>query len=148
MNNADDESAQTAPAPVQALVLVAEDDDAMRAIVVEALRKDGYLVSEARDGGRLLVTIARAYVHTEGAELVDVLVSDIRMPVCTGLQIVEQLRAAHCPLRIVLMTAFGDEETRQRAHALGTVLLDKPFPISELRAAVARQLQLGRHTKV
>jgi DNA-binding response OmpR family regulator len=122
-------------------VLVAEDDAAMRRIVVETLQKDGYAVSEVPDGGRLLVTLARGCAHKDGAELVDLLVTDVRMPVCTGLQILEQLRAVHCPLPIILMTAFGDEATRRKARTLGAMLLDKPFDVEALRVAATRLLR-------
>ncbi len=91
------------------------------------------------------MTMAREYMHKDGAELVDLLVSDIRMPICTGLQILEQLRAVHCPLPVVLMTAFGGEATRRHARRLGAVLLDKPFRVEDLRAVVARHLSLSRH---
>lgn len=118
-------------------VLVAEDDAAMRRVVIEALAKDGYELSEATDGGRLLVTLAHEVVGRGGDAGVDLLVSDVRMPICTGLQIVEQLRTARCRMPIILMTAFGDEGTRRRARDLGALLLDKPFPMSALRAAAA-----------
>jgi DNA-binding response OmpR family regulator len=129
------------PAHTPPRILVAEDDAAMRGVVVETLKKDGYELSEAADGGRLLVTLAREFVHRDGAVPIDLLVSDVRMPICTGLQILEQLRAAHHKMPIVLMTAFGDEGTRRRARTLGAVLLDKPFQMAELRAAVATLLR-------
>jgi len=115
----------------------------MRTIVVEALRKDGYAVSEVSDGGRLLVTFVREYMHEPRANLVDLLVSDIRMPVCSGLQILEQLRGARWPVPVILMTAFGDDITRERALSLGALILDKPFNMSDLRAAVASLLKSG-----
>lgn len=119
-------------------VIVAEDDDEMRRLLVEALRADGCQVEEAADGGRLLVEL------THGArcdyEHVDLIVSDIRMPVCSGLQIVEVLRRAHCLVPIVLMTAFGDDTTREKAAALGAILLDKPFDVRHLRREVKRLL--------
>jgi DNA-binding response OmpR family regulator len=118
-------------------VLVAEDDAAMRRVVVDALAKDGYDLSEASDGGRLLVTLAHEVVGRDGDARIDLIVSDVRMPICTGLQIVEQLRAAHCRIPIILMTAFGDEGTRRYARDLGALLLDKPFQMTALRAAVA-----------
>ena len=109
----------------------------MRRIVVETLQKAGYAVSEVPDGGRLLVTLAREYLHKDDADFVDLLISDIRMPVCSGLQILEQLRAVHCRTPAILITAFGDDATRQRARSLGALLLDKPFQMSELHALVA-----------
>jgi DNA-binding response OmpR family regulator len=122
-------------------ILVAEDDDAMRHIIVETLQRQGFSVSEAPDGGRLLVMLARGYMRRDGADLVDLLVSDVRMPICTGLQILEQLRAVHCQMPTILITAFGDEATRQRAGLLGALLLDKPFHMGELQAAVANLLK-------
>jgi CheY-like chemotaxis protein len=134
--------ARVAP-PVHAppRVLVAEDDADMRRLVVETLRKDGYEVVEAPDGGRLLVKLAREY-GMQGVEVAtDLVVSDIRMPVCTGMQILEQLRAVRWHVPIILMTAFGDAATRERAAALGAVLFDKPFDLDDLRTAVAALLQ-------
>ena len=125
-------------------ILVAEDDHEMRSVVVESLRKDGYEVSEATDGGRLLVTLAREYVPGDATPHIDLLVSDVRMPVCSGLQILEQLRAAQWRVPVILMTAFGDESMRERARALCALLLDKPFEMRDLRAAVACFLRRRR----
>jgi DNA-binding response OmpR family regulator len=115
-------------------ILVAEDDPEMLKLIVESLREDGNDVQEARDGGRLLVELTHGPHCTY--ENVDLIVSDIRMPVCSGLQIVEALRAAHCAVPIVLMTAFGDDQTRAHAESLGAILFDKPFALDDLRAAV------------
>ncbi len=117
-------------------VVVAEDDDEMRRLVVEALRKDGYEVEEARDGGRLLVRAAAYYTHRAAVADVDLIVSDIRMPICSGLQILQGLREAHWHIPVILMTAFGDDATRARAEKLGAILFDKPFDIDDLRTAV------------
>ncbi len=118
-------------------ILVAEDDSEMRRIVADALRGDGYDVVELVDGGRLLVDIA---ARMKAHESVDLVVSDIRMPVCTGLQILEVLRLSHWHTPVILMTAFGDEATRKRAASLMAVLFDKPFDLDDLRAAVANLL--------
>ena len=125
-------------------VIVAEDDPEMRRLVVEALRKDGHQVTEATDGGRLLVTLAHQRVDRDGVDLADLVVSDVRMPVVSGMQILEQLRAAHWRVPVILMTAFGDDATRGRARSLGAVLFDKPFDIDDLRTAVACLLQRER----
>jgi DNA-binding response OmpR family regulator len=106
----------------------------MLRLIVESLREDGNDVQEARDGGRLLVELTHG--PRCNYESVDLIVSDIRMPVCSGLQIVEALRAAHCAVPIVLMTAFGDDHTRAHAESLGAVLFDKPFALDDLRTAV------------
>ncbi len=109
----------------------------MRQLIVEALRRDGYDVVTASDGGRLLVALARQFAEDRVEPRVDLILSDVRMPVCTGMQILEQLRAADCKMPVILMTAFGDGTTRQRAHALGALLFEKPLELDELRTAVS-----------
>ncbi len=121
-------------------VLVAEDDPEMRRLVVEALRKDGYQVDSVSDGGRMLIALAHGIVDPTGGSLPDLIVSDVRMPVCSGLQLLEQIRTAHLRMPVVLMTAFGDDATRKQAHSLGARLLDKPFDLGELRRVVASLL--------
>jgi len=124
-------------------ILVAEDDADMRRLVVDALHKDGYDVISVSDGGRLLVTLAHEFVDKDGTELTDLLVSDVRMPTCTGMQILEQIRTAHWRIPVILMTAFGDAATREHARALGALLFDKPFDLDDLRTAVASLLRRG-----
>ena len=99
-------------------VLVAEDDVEMRRVVADALRDDGYDVVELADGGRLLVDIAARMKAETAGESVDLIVSDIRMPICTGLQILEVLRQSHWHTPVILMTAFGDDATRKHAESL------------------------------
>ncbi|MGO9837936.1 MAG: response regulator [Polyangiaceae bacterium] len=65
------------------------------------------------------------------------IVSDIRMPICSGLQILAAMRDARWRTPVILMTAFGDETTRRHAESLDAVLVDKPFEMDDLRAAVA-----------
>jgi len=124
-------------------VIVAEDDPEMRRLVVEALRKDGHQVTEAADGGRLLVQIAEAFDRDPTLSAVDVIVSDVRMPVCNGIELLERLADARWRVPVILMTAFGDEDTRKRAERIGAVLFDKPLSLDALRAAVKR-LGAGR----
>jgi CheY-like chemotaxis protein len=125
-------------------VLLAEDDEEMRCLVADALRGDGYDVVELADGGRLLVDIATRLKSGADGEFLDLIVSDIRMPVCTGLQILSALRDAHWQTPVILMTAFGDEATRRHAESLSAVLFDKPFDLDDLRTAVANLLPRDR----
>jgi DNA-binding response OmpR family regulator len=124
-------------------ILLAEDDAEMRRLVAEALRRDGYELICVSDGGRLLVTLAHEFVDRSGGDLADLIVSDLRMPICSGMQILEQVRAAHWPIPVILMTAFGDRRTREHARMLGAVLFDKPFDLDDLRTAVAALLRRG-----
>jgi len=119
-------------------VIVAEDDPEMRRLVVEALRKAGHEVTEAADGGRLLLNIIQAFNRDPSLALVDVIVTDVRMPVCNGLELVERLAEANWRIPIILMTAFGDDDIRRRAERPDAVLLEKPLSVGALREAVER----------
>jgi DNA-binding response OmpR family regulator len=122
-------------------VLIAEDDDEMRRLVAEALRKDGYEVLEAADAQQLLAELVRSDLWTGNRRgAIDLILTDIRMPGCSGLDIMEILREAEWQTPMILMTAFGDRETRSRAEGLGAVLLDKPFRIDVLLATVKASL--------
>jgi CheY-like chemotaxis protein len=119
-------------------VLVAEDDREMRRLVVESLRKDGHDVTEATDGGRLLVRLAEVFDRDPAMAAVDIIVSDVRMPICSGLDLIERMFEARWRIPCILMTAFGDDDIRRRAGAVGALLLDKPLSLEELREAVRR----------
>jgi DNA-binding response OmpR family regulator len=124
-------------------VLVADDDAEMRRLVCDVLLGDGYDVIVVPDGGRLLVTLAHEFVDAGGVGLADLVVTDVRMPVCSGLQILEQVRAVEWRIPFILMTAFGDAAAREHARSLGALLFDKPFDLDDLRTAVASLLRRG-----
>ncbi|HEY1534577.1 MAG TPA: response regulator [Polyangiaceae bacterium] len=124
-----------------ARIVVAEDDFEMRRLVADCLRKEGYEVQEVADGGELLFRIEDNLFMRRAPIPVDLFVTDIRMPVYTGLEIVSGLREAGLDMPVIIMTAFGNPETRERAEALGAALLDKPFKMEQLRALVRRLLR-------
>jgi two-component system response regulator PilR (NtrC family) len=114
-----------------ARVAVAEDDPDMRRLVADALRRDGHSVVEVEDGARLQIEVAQV-----SSDAVDLIVSDIRMPLVTGLEILRNLREQRSKIPFVLMTAFGDEATRREAVQLGAIVFSKPFKLDELRGVV------------
>jgi DNA-binding NtrC family response regulator len=120
-----------------ARVLVAEDDFEMRSMVVEALRKDGHEVTELADGMALLAEIVDDRAGDPRPRL-DLVVSDIRMPGCNALEVLEWMGDVGWGVRFILMTAFGDDEMRSRARRLGAMLFDKPLSLDALRAEVNR----------
>lgn len=123
-------------------VLVAEDDRDMLDMLVEILGLEGYDVQPATDGGRLLVALTNS-VKCGYEEGVDLLISDIRMPVCSGIEIVENLRAAHCLVPVILITGLVDERTKIQAARLGAVLLEKPFAFDALKNAMIELLGMS-----
>lgn len=118
-------------------VLLAEDDAALRRLLAEVLRQDGYEVVEARDGVELLAEIDATLVARWERSDAFVVVADVHMPGFSGLDVLAVLRCAHCATPVILITAFGDAETREEAHELGAVaVFDKPFNLDDLRAAL------------
>jgi CheY-like chemotaxis protein len=118
-------------------VIVAEDDPDVRRLVAVALRGHGYEIVEARTGAELLDELGHCLIHEDGAARPDVIISDIRMPGFTGLEIVAGLRQAEWSTVLVLMTAFADRETRDEAQRIGVdALFEKPFDIDDLVTAV------------
>jgi DNA-binding response OmpR family regulator len=117
-------------------VLVAEDDPQMRRLVADVLLKEGYDVEELADGKELLLRVVEAFLPHHPHSGIDVVVTDMRMPFCSGLDVLKKLRVAHRPTPVLVMTAFGEEDLRSRVRDLGGLLLDKPFTPHALRAAV------------
>lgn len=105
-------------------LLVAEDDPTFRALVVELLRGEGYLVVEAADGVELL-ELARRHDPC-------LVLTDQHMPRLDGTEALGRLRAEgrRCPA--VLVTSFADADLREAARALDCRVLDKPVDVSLL----------------
>ncbi len=121
--------------PAGTTVLVADDDDELRALVVETLRSDGYVVVEARDGEEVLSLLAETL--GDPAARPDVLVVDVRMPRLSGFGVLEELRRARVRLPVVMMTGFAPESVEIVARRLGAAgVLRKPFDVDDLRTAV------------
>ena len=124
--------------PTQLSILLAEDDGEMRSLVAAMLRGEGYRVEEAASGADLTRAIAARLDRRHGAPL-DLVVSDVRMPGPSGLQVLEALRTVDWATPVVVMTAFGDEDLRAEALRLGAAaVLDKPFALEDLKRTVRR----------
>jgi DNA-binding response OmpR family regulator len=122
---------------VPARVLLAEDDKEMRSLIATALRRDGYDVFEARDGAKLLDLIGAAIATRVDPAVPEIIISDIRMPGYTGLEVLGGLRRDDWETPVILITAFGDRETHMEAYRLGAdVVLNKPLDMDDLRMAV------------
>jgi CheY-like chemotaxis protein len=116
-------------------VLVAEDDDEARGVMVLALQDDGFVVAEARDGVEALRRLLRP---TENRDVpMDVIVADIRMPRASGLDLLEELRRADIDIPVVVVTGDLAPTTLAEAERLGAVaVLRKPFDLDDLRTVV------------
>ena len=119
-----------------ARILVVEDDHETREAVAGALRDLGYDAAVCPDA-------RSARTHTD----VDIVVTDIRMPGESGLDLCADIAGNRPDLPVILMTAFGDT----RAVSLGlragaSDFLTKPFSLADLSAAVNRALERRERT--
>jgi CheY-like chemotaxis protein len=113
-------------------VVLAEDDDEMRTMLSALIRAEGYDVVEARHGIELLELVESMVLRSDGEAVVEMIVSDVRLPGMTGLSAVAQLRRSDWNTPVVLISAFADPETRAEAARLGAIMLEKPFDLQEL----------------
>ena len=115
-------------------VLVVDDKEMMRDSVAQTLRRAGFDVVTATDGPSALETIARRRP--------DAVVTDLKMPGMTGIELVEKIAEIDDALPTVVMTAFGTIQTAVEAMKRGAFdFVTKPFEGDELIITVKRGLR-------
>jgi CheY-like chemotaxis protein len=112
-------------------VLIADDDAELRALIADAIASLGADVVCVASGGELedQLTTGRPF---------DVVVTDVTMPVRTGLEVMHWARSTGRVCPIVVMTALRDDQTTAQVEALGAhvALLHKPFSRRALHLAL------------
>lgn len=113
-------------------LLLAEDDADLRVLVAEAFRRNGYRVTECVDGPGLVSKLG-TYVLFGPPPGFDLVVSDIRMPGASALDVLESMRECQGMPPVILVTGFPSEGTRATARKLGVgALVGKPFEVDDL----------------
>jgi len=124
-------------------ILVAEDDMEMRRLLVWQLRNAGFDTVECADGLQLLDCLGNPVREGEPDDY-DLILSDIRMPGLTGLEVLEGIHETEWFVPMILITAFGNDEVHQQAADLGAAgIFDKPFEFSDLLARIREILVLN-----
>lgn len=114
------------------LVLIVDDDPAIREVLGAYLRQEGYAVAEAADGLEALEKIPQA----------NLVVLDLMLPRLPGWEVARELRRDHPDLPILMLTAKGEEEERIRGLDLGADdYVVKPFSPREVVARVRALLR-------
>jgi CheY-like chemotaxis protein len=121
-------------------VLVADDDAMTLALVAEAMERAGYSVRRADDGDELLQALAE-----DGP--FDLIVTDVAMPWMTGLQVAHSARTAGIDTPVLVMTAsrIGSKDVEQIGG--NTLLLRKPFGVTQLIGAAHQLLGGSAHER-
>jgi two-component system cell cycle response regulator CpdR len=122
-----------------ARILIAEDNEAIRGLVVRALSDDGHDLVATADGAAALEAL-----KTHNGEF-DLLLTDVKMPVMDGIALALCAGRDHPEIAIMLMTGYADQ--RERAHGLDALVHDviaKPFSLEQIKGAV-REALVPRH---
>ena len=125
------------------LILVVDDEPDVEALFRQQFRRDirdgRFTMDFAQSGNSALNLISDA----AEASLILIL-SDINMPGMTGLELLPKAKAARPDVPIIMITAYGDPETRRKAIEGGaTGLLTKPIDFTVLRSEIDSRLQPG-----
>ncbi len=118
-------------------VLLAEDDKWKRCLLAAALTYDGHVVVEVENAVEALEYLADTALRK--ATMPDVVVSEVRLPVLTGVELLARVRRSVWAVPVILIDASSDPEVLTRAQRLGVAaMLTKPIDVDDLRAAVSR----------
>jgi len=115
-------------------ILVVDDERSMRELLMIVLRREGHQVHLAEDGPAALAVLER--------HAIDVLVSDIKMPGMSGVDVLREAKRIDPDIVGIMITAFASTETAVEALRLGAYdYLTKPFDVEELKSKVNNALE-------
>jgi len=110
-------------------ILVVDDEEGARELFYTILSGEGYGVTLANDG-------EAALGHLKAGPF-DLIITDIKMPVMDGLQLLQEIRKSGLTTDVIMVTAYGEVETYLKAMSLGAAeYINKPIRIKELKRIV------------
>jgi two-component system response regulator PilR (NtrC family) len=115
-------------------ILVVDDERSMRELLAIVLRREGYDVLLAENGTSAIATLEK--------EPVDILISDIKMPDLSGVDVLRAAKRVDQDILGIMITAFASTETAVEAMRLGACdYLSKPFDVDLLRMKVREKIE-------
>ncbi len=125
-----------APLRGHGTILVVDDDEAVRSVVMLMLEHQGFRVVTAADGQEALTVFARE------AESISAVLLDLTMPRLDGMEVLRLLRRLRPDVRVLIMSGYGDEEVAQRFGVQPSAMfIQKPFQHRDLAARLAALLR-------
>ncbi len=110
-------------------ILVVDDEQSMRDFLKILLVKDGHSVVTAKNGSQALSLL--------GKQSCDLVISDIRMPGMSGLELLESIREQHGDLPVIMITAFASPDDAVQAMKNGAYdYISKPFNVDEIKSVI------------
>ena len=117
-----------------ARILIVDDEQSLREMLAVLLRREGYQIYQAANGEEALHEIAE---HN-----LDLIISDIKMPRLSGIDLLRRLREQEDDTTIIMITAFSSTEEAVEAMKLGAYdYITKPFKNDEIRLVVKNALE-------
>lgn len=118
-------------------VYVVDDDEGVRGALAFLLKCANYSVQTFASG--------REFLETGTVSLPACIITDVRMPDMSGLELQREVLTRHDGLSVVLMTGHGDEQIATHARQAGVIeFLEKPFSDEQVIVSVQRGLALSR----
>ena len=118
-------------------ILVVDDEPLMRDFLVETLQRKKYLVEAVGNGSQAIEKVKVEYY--------DLLITDIRMPEVSGMEVLEEVKKINPETEIIMITAFGTIENAVGAMKLGAYdYITKPFSADEIEIVVDRAMERQR----
>jgi CheY-like chemotaxis protein/predicted regulator of Ras-like GTPase activity (Roadblock/LC7/MglB family) len=117
-------------------VLIVDDEEILTWIMSKTLSKDKkrYEVIIANDGTKALDIMKK--------EPIDLVISDIRMPGLSGLDLLEEIKKNYPKTKVIIMTAYGNPDIQKECNKRGCIhYLEKPFKIEELRTVILEAIK-------
>jgi DNA-binding NtrC family response regulator len=110
-------------------IMIIEDDEEMRSVLKDFFEEEGFEIDSASNGVDALRILSKDHF--------DLIITDIRMPGLTGLDILPRIKSLEPETPIVVITAYGGDDVRRRSIERGaTTYLEKPIRLSHLRTLV------------
>lgn len=117
-----------------AAILVVDDELSMRQFLKILLEKEGYTVATAAEGGEALALATQ--------QPFDLVISDIRMPGMSGLELLAQLKQAKADIGVIMITAFASPDDAVAAMKNGAFdYITKPFNVDEIKSVIRAVLK-------
>ncbi len=114
-------------------ILLVDDEETLRWTLHEALVEEGYDVENTNDSIEALELVKKAHY--------DLVISDLKMPIMGGLQLIAEIKKIHPDMKTIVITAYGSVETVIEAMRLGVAdFITKPFKIEQIKRIIHKIL--------